>query len=113
LIVYYRRKEEERLREFAGEGEEVGFVPVDDDYIEPQEEEEPQLHEEEGNDDASEASSEPSVWSESDEKEKSMDNGDIDDIEEQKVSEGSDVAAMGVASTVVRQISSSSKQNDV
>jgi len=117
LIVHYRRKEDERLREFSGEGEEVGFVPVDDDYIEPQEEEEQQqLHddeEEEGKDDASEASSEPSVWSESDEKEKSMDNGDIDDIEEQKVSEGSDVAAMGVASTVVRQISSSSKQNDV
>ena len=116
LIVHYRRKEEERLREFAGEGDEVGFVPVDDDYIEPQEEEEePQLHneEEEGKDDASEASSEPSVWSESDEKEKSMDNDDIDDEEEQKVTEGSDVAAMGVASTVVRQISSSSKQNDV
>mmetsp|Transcript_28166 Transcript_28166/g.56657 ORF Transcript_28166/g.56657 Transcript_28166/m.56657 type:complete len:398 (+) Transcript_28166:154-1347(+) len=115
LIVYYRRKEEERLREFAGEGDEVGFVPVDDDYIEPQEEEEQQLHdeEEEGKDDASEASSEPSVWSESDEKEKSMDNADIGDEEEQKVTEGSDVAAMGVASTVVRQLSSSSKQNDV
>jgi len=103
------------LREFAGEGDEVGFVPVDDDYIEPQEEEEQQLHdeEEEGKDDASEASSEPSVWSESDEKEKSMDNADIGDEEEQKVTEGSDVAAMGVASTVVRQLSSSSKQNDV
>eukprot|EP00985_Skeletonema_marinoi_P019527 scaffold11238_cov150-Skeletonema_marinoi.AAC.1 len=113
LIVHYRRKEDERLREFAGEGDEVGFVPVDDDYIEPQEEEEQQLHEEEGKDDASEASSEPSVWSESDEKEKNMDNDDIGDEEEQKVTEGSDVAAMGVASTVVRQISSSSKQNDV
>eukprot|EP00984_Skeletonema_dohrnii_P013533 scaffold5597_cov154-Skeletonema_dohrnii-CCMP3373.AAC.2 len=116
LIVHYRRKEEERLREFAGEGDEVGFVPVDDDYIEPQEEEEEQqLHDdkEEGKDDASEASSEPSVWSESDEKEKSMDNDNDDDEEEQKVTEGSDVAAMGVASTVVRQISSSSNRNDV
>jgi len=62
------------------------------------------------------ASSDPSVWSESEERNKSMNDDDNknydDDVEEQRV-EGSAVAAIGVASTVVTQVSSPKRNNDV
>ena len=128
ILIWYRRKreeEEEQVREFAGEnnvyeevGDDGGGVGVDDEEEEQQqqpeeEDEEEKDNEEEGKDD--DASSVPSVWSEKDgssmKTDAIADANDNDDTE-QKMTEGSAVAAMGVASTVVRQLSTPNKNDE-
>lgn len=99
FIVYLRYKEkqeQQRLRQFAeGENAPDDLVPEED--VKQQEEQE-----EEDDVSSSDSSSEPSVWSESDDNDDSM----VEEEEEQKVTESSAVAAMGIASTVVTQITS-------
>lgn len=87
LIAYLRHREQQRLREFASGN--------DDEDLGVEEEED-----KEESSVSSDSSSEPSVWSESNERGDDM----VDDVEEQKVTEASGVAAMGVASTVVTQM---------
>ena len=139
ILIWYRRKrEEEQVREeFAGENNNVyeevgddggGVDGVDEEeqqQQQPEEEDEEKDNQEEeeegggglGKDD--DASSVPSVWSESDKKDtggssSSMKTDAIadgnDNDAEQK--EGSAVAAMGVASTVVRQLSTPNKNDE-
>ena len=92
LIAYLRHREQQRLREFASGN--------DDEDLGVEEEEEEEEDKEESSVSSSDSSSEPSVWSESNERGDDM----VDDVEEQKVTEASGVAAMGVASTVVTQM---------
>jgi hypothetical protein len=87
LIAYLRHREQQRLREFASGN--------DDEDLGVEEEEE-----EESSVSSSDSSSEPSVWSESNERGEDM----VDDVEEQKVTEATGVAAMGAASNLVTQM---------
>ena len=89
LIAYLRHREQQRLREFASGN--------DDEDLGVEEEEEDK---EESSVSSSDSSSEPSVWSESDERGEDM----VDDVEEQKVTEATGVAAMGAASNLVTQM---------